>query len=270
MVLKDRGWRIHRIWSTDWFNNPERELRKLRDLLDEIRSGKGDGLQSEEEAKEVQTDPGDRASSAEPDGETGSGSEAHTASGMPSGIVDYEMARGGWSGKKLSVMEPKEVGRKITRVVEIESPVHISEVRRRILTMVADTRSTSRFNVSFDKGLAHATTQELVVRFDDFLWRYDMAQSPLGMSPIRNRNGLPKTSRDIELIAPEEIKKAIFTLVQKTYGMKEGEIPRVVVRWLGFRATSGKMRKYVSKQVAALVDDGALIRDGELLRLPES
>ena len=23
-VLKDRGWRIHRVWSTDWFRNPVR------------------------------------------------------------------------------------------------------------------------------------------------------------------------------------------------------------------------------------------------------
>jgi very-short-patch-repair endonuclease len=32
-VLEGLGWRIHRIWSTDWFNNPETELRKVLQAL---------------------------------------------------------------------------------------------------------------------------------------------------------------------------------------------------------------------------------------------
>ena len=32
-VLEDLGWHFHRIWSTDWFNNPPREATKLRDII---------------------------------------------------------------------------------------------------------------------------------------------------------------------------------------------------------------------------------------------
>lgn len=28
-MLEARGWRFHRIWSTDWFNDPEREADRL-------------------------------------------------------------------------------------------------------------------------------------------------------------------------------------------------------------------------------------------------
>jgi len=28
-VLEDQGWKIYRIWSTDWFKDPQKELRKL-------------------------------------------------------------------------------------------------------------------------------------------------------------------------------------------------------------------------------------------------
>jgi Transcription elongation factor, GreA/GreB, C-term len=35
------GWRLHRVWSTDWFNNPQREAEKLRAIissrLDELK-----------------------------------------------------------------------------------------------------------------------------------------------------------------------------------------------------------------------------------------
>ena len=34
-VLEDRGWRIHRVWSTDWFKDPDAELRKILKALHE-------------------------------------------------------------------------------------------------------------------------------------------------------------------------------------------------------------------------------------------
>ncbi|MCT8992209.1 DUF4011 domain-containing protein [Chelativorans sp. SCAU2101] len=32
-VLEGLGWKLHRIWSTDWFNNPRREAERLRAVL---------------------------------------------------------------------------------------------------------------------------------------------------------------------------------------------------------------------------------------------
>lgn len=34
-VLEGLGWRLHRIWSTDWFNNPRSECDKLRKVIAE-------------------------------------------------------------------------------------------------------------------------------------------------------------------------------------------------------------------------------------------
>ena len=34
-VLRNLGWDIYRIWSTDWFNDPDREMRRLLDYLRE-------------------------------------------------------------------------------------------------------------------------------------------------------------------------------------------------------------------------------------------
>ena len=33
-VLEGLGWHIHRIWSTDWFRNPDRELRKAVEAIE--------------------------------------------------------------------------------------------------------------------------------------------------------------------------------------------------------------------------------------------
>ena len=34
-VLEGLGWRIHRVWSTDWFQNPDRELVRVLDAVKE-------------------------------------------------------------------------------------------------------------------------------------------------------------------------------------------------------------------------------------------
>ena len=32
-ILESRGWKIHRIWSTDWFKNKEKEINRISDLI---------------------------------------------------------------------------------------------------------------------------------------------------------------------------------------------------------------------------------------------
>jgi superfamily I DNA and/or RNA helicase/very-short-patch-repair endonuclease len=32
-VLEGLGWKLHRIWSTDWFNDPRKETERLRDII---------------------------------------------------------------------------------------------------------------------------------------------------------------------------------------------------------------------------------------------
>ena len=36
-VLRDLGWETYRIWSTDWFSDPDREMGKLLERLDGLR-----------------------------------------------------------------------------------------------------------------------------------------------------------------------------------------------------------------------------------------
>lgn len=38
-LLEARGWTFHRIWSTDWFSNPNREVEKVKEALRHVRTG---------------------------------------------------------------------------------------------------------------------------------------------------------------------------------------------------------------------------------------
>ena len=43
-VLEDMGWKIYRIWSTDWFQNPQAELKKLDSHIKRIINSNGENL----------------------------------------------------------------------------------------------------------------------------------------------------------------------------------------------------------------------------------
>ncbi len=51
-VLKDRGWRIHRVWSTDWFHRPDEQLRKIIAAIEKARRD----ADAEEEDEAAQDD----------------------------------------------------------------------------------------------------------------------------------------------------------------------------------------------------------------------
>jgi very-short-patch-repair endonuclease len=36
-VLRDLGWRLHRIWSTDWFRNPDRIIEAVLRAVERAR-----------------------------------------------------------------------------------------------------------------------------------------------------------------------------------------------------------------------------------------
>ena len=39
MLLEDRGWTFHRIWSTDWFSNPDREVQRVLEAYQNALDG---------------------------------------------------------------------------------------------------------------------------------------------------------------------------------------------------------------------------------------
>jgi very-short-patch-repair endonuclease len=53
--LERLGWRFHRIWSTDWFNNPHREIAKVRAAYEQAiaRSGPNDGARQPPQSPET-------------------------------------------------------------------------------------------------------------------------------------------------------------------------------------------------------------------------
>ena len=124
-VLEGLGWRLHRIWSTDWFRNPVRETGKL---IAAIRNAAEQRIRPEVPLPlppETESEPGDGEMPVYP--------PPQGDRERPSNVKQYEelvlaVPRNG----ELLDLPIGEIGRLAQQVVEAEGPIHTEEVARRI------------------------------------------------------------------------------------------------------------------------------------------
>lgn len=100
-VLEGLGWRIHRVWSTDWWFQRDRQLERLKLAVDEARKARADArlVQAQQAAQivesmvtEVQVEASMRAAEAKPSVAIRSADPAHTEGHWAS--IDERLANG--------------------------------------------------------------------------------------------------------------------------------------------------------------------------------
>ena len=252
--LERRGWRIHRIWSTDWFRNPDRELRRAAEAIEA----------AEVHAPPSESPPGNNSPDSDEGEKVPEANPTITVQPAPetqenSLAEKYELAELSisTSGLDLPDVSSFTMANWIQDVVKIESPVHLDEVARCIATAVGVSRKKVK------TAARQATRSGSVQIGGEFLYWTEQRKVT-----VRDRSELPKASRKLELIAPEEIETAIKQVVSAAFGMGRDELTRGVCWLFGFKPASAKMRQEIEKVVERLIEDKQLIWQGNSLLIP--
>ncbi len=251
-VLEGLGWRIHRIWSTDWFNNPESELRKVVRAIQTTQAVSGP---VQPPAPTLAPTP------SEPEAEMVTLPAASILSAVPYEFASVELRLG---TVPLHEVDRSQLAELLARVVAVESPVHWNEAARRLMAAAGVQKMGSRIEAAFLEAVRTGLTRSLFAGRGDFLWTIGMRESP-----VRSRGALPAASRKLELIAPEEIRGAILKAVEASCGMSPEEAPGAVCRLFGFARVTDEMEKAVRPHVAALLKSSALKLTGQNLVIRE-
>jgi very-short-patch-repair endonuclease len=250
-VLEGLGWRIHRIWSTDWFHDPEAELRKVVQAIQTAQAtfGAPEALFPD---PPLPQEPAPAAPSPEP--------EVVTLPMAPMlGAAAYELASVALQlgAVPMHEVDGSQLAELLALVVAVESPVHWHEAARRVMAAADVHKMGKRIEGAFLAAVRIGLAGSLFSGRGDFLWSIGM-QEP----PVRDRGALPAASRKLELIAPEEIGCAILKVVEAACGMRPEEAPGAVCRLFGFARVTDEMEATVKVQVAELVKNSALKVNG--------
>ncbi|MFZ0547792.1 MAG: DUF3320 domain-containing protein, partial [Candidatus Promineifilaceae bacterium] len=241
-VLENMGWRIHRIWSTDWFRNPEQELERTIAAIEAAANGKT----AEPKAGGSRT----KAFQLMTDNQIDRLEERPSARVLQAPRYQVAALRIP-AQKELYELPRSQVVGLVQQVVDVEGPVHEDEVRRRIAD-AAGTRLGSRVKRTIDEAIEEAIRTKLIYKRGFFLWNKEMKFR------VRSHADMPDFNRRLDQISPEEAKMAVKMVVENALGMYREDIPSVVCSFLGFGRTSEEMRRHMDGLV------GVMIRNGEL------
>jgi hypothetical protein len=253
-VLEGLGWQIHRIWSTDWFQNPDSELRRL---VQAIQTAQDIPLsQSVPPATPliIPMAPNDDTTTTINDLTT-----VPPLSGAPYILASVSLRLG---NAAMHEVDRNQLADLLARVIDVESPVHWREAARRIIQSAGVQKLGSRIEAAFSEAVESGVARRRFTRRGEFLWKVGMSEPP-----VRDRSTLSIGSRKLELVAPEEIRQAILKAVGEAYGMPSEEIPSVVCRVLGFARVTDEMKADIRPHLEALIQNGALKSRGQNLTI---
>ena len=151
----------------------------------------------------------------------------------------------------------------IEEVVIIESPVHFEETARRIVEAAGVTKMGSRIRQVLRQAPTFAEKSGKIKIRGEFLW------SPAMEVPVvRERSSLPSSSRKLQYISLEELCLALQKVVENAIAIHPDAGVPYVAKLLGFNRVTEEMRKDILKIVSMSMEQGLVVKDGEVLRVP--
>jgi very-short-patch-repair endonuclease len=242
-VLEGLGWRMHRIWSTDWFRNPDRELRRAVTAIEEALAS---GVETSIPTPPVATTEIRRDDTPV---------EAQGADvPLPYVVATPRVETG---GRELHVVPLATIAAWVVDVVEVEGPVHTDEVARRIAAAAGAGRVGARIRAALDAAIAQSVHSGKVMQRGEFL-----SSSTMEAPAVRDRSSAPASLRSIQAIAPEEVEAAIAQVVEAAYGMEPEQIPAATCRLLGLTRVTDEVRAAVASALVRMLEDGQLKQQG--------
>ncbi len=240
-ILEGLGWRLHRIWSTDWNYR---------------RTAEGDRLVRAVEQACQQAVTRSDAPVRAPEPPSAPPAPAAT-SGPKSPVVAYQRADLERVSRDAEAMyEPAQLAtlkRLVTEVLRVEAPIHLDELTRR----VGEAYSLKRIGARPRRRIQEVLNllPEYACR-DEFVWPAKFA-STIDL-PVRER-----TDRDLELVPVEEIAAAARWVLVQALSIPMADLVRETGRVFGIQRSGAKVEERVRVGVGVLVEKGLCSIDGE-------
>ena len=249
-VLEDKGWVFHRIWSTDWFQNPEPETRKLIEAINRARHG----IDERQTLKTLERAPVERKTPEEQQ--------------QPERL-GYEEAKfyiEGTHNIKIHECTLESLGDIVAGIVKIEGPVHLEEVARRVSRLWGLARAGKRIQAAVKEAAIVAERRGLIQGSEPDSPFLEVPGAPVR---VRDRSEVESaTLRKIGMLPPTECRATILQAVERSIVISRAHCAIETARLLGYRSTSAALREFVISQVDNLLSDGRLIEKDSWLRLP--
>lgn len=250
-ILEDRGWIIHRIWSTDWFQTPQLELEKVVLAIENAKAyssnpatiNTGSNIQLPNLTEEGTCDPPENVSI-----DTTSIAAGHSHStGCTINYVEAEFSVD--TSIEIHQLKPRVLTPIVVKVIQIEGSIHKELVADAVRRLWGLSKTGNRISAAVNKALGNARRAGKLDEDSSF---YHIKGQTI--DKVRNREYLTTKQRKPKYLPPAEIRVAILWLVEQNIGVDSADLARQVGKLFGFSSTSPDLKEAVKIQALALVN----------------
>ncbi|TVS16268.1 MAG: DUF3320 domain-containing protein, partial [Gammaproteobacteria bacterium] len=243
-VLEGLGWTFHRIWSTEWFRNPQSETDRLKEAIEAavrhaqardqfaklrtpagptLGTTAGNGAESLKDGAARESQSADSAhlmpttpvTSAQIQRVAGSTTEQERPP-----VAGYRSADERTLGLQSNAQNFHEIplaslAAAVFKVVQEEGPVHTAILTARLLSAAGVGRAGARIQHGILSALNHLE-QTGQIQFDG-----EIAALPeqLAHPPLRDWSALPAAQRKLEYVSDTELAHALYRVVNDAHSI---------------------------------------------------
>lgn len=249
-VLKGLGWELHRIWTMDWWDNREKELSKLMELLNEkkkaahqiyleqypndsagadsnsfviqnpisvamdvkVASGKGEITQTFVQVNHVELD-------------------YHIEEYISADVEITDLSTADYVKKENQVL----IADKIQQIVDAEAPIMYDRLMKKTLRAFNIARASTQTLEATDKALKKVSARINKQAGVKFCWRKD--QDPNQYIVYRNDINCDDR-RSVDEICQQELKNAVCITLKEQGALDKDGLLKAAIRTMGYARSS--------------------------------
>ena len=255
-VLKQLGWRVHRIWAPAWVARRDSEIRRLQEALEQASK-----QQIEKDSQKPATAPITDV-------------QKNNFGGIEKLAVPYKIyplkatynpyikvANGkstvdSKTKNEFHFPENRENQTKmLADLIANEGPVHFDYAVERLASTWNIKQSTPKISHAVKEALNKLIREQKVTLKGSFLWPTGLKETPIRI-PMQ---GMPESKRKAQYIAPEEVESAMKLVAQYALGIGEESMIAETAKVFGINHSGEDAKVVFSEVLKRLIRERKLV-----------
>ncbi len=271
-VLEGLGWRLERIWSTEWRVNPGRCIAAIEEAIEASRTGAVPEPEPETEAREptpgaveppeIPETPFHGASPVTPTADT---DEATAAPAEAEGLPMYCRAEPSSDRfarldffERVAMQSAMEA---LTKIITGEGPIVEELALRRVAQWFGVQRVTDRFRERFIEVRDIVLSTQPVRLEADVFWPGGMLSGTYRDCRVPGTH--PDDQRDLDDIPLAERANGVVHVLKTQFGLPRDELVREVARLFGVQRVTPRVRESVDAAIDLAIQRSEARVDGD-------
>ncbi|MBT0158464.1 DUF3320 domain-containing protein [Candidatus Bathyarchaeota archaeon A05DMB-2] len=262
-VLRQLGWRIHRIWAPAWVARRESEIRRLTEALEAAHRAQ---LEKEALIEETVTQEQLENSSQEMDVQKVDFAGREKI-GVPYRVYPLKARFNQFDATEFHSPENRRMQSiLLEELVNVEGPVHFDYAVQRLASLWGLKRTGPKVVQAVREALNTLLQNRKVQVKGSFLWPKELNDVPVRV-PVPD---VPESKRVPEHIPAEEIEKALIFIAKYALGISSESLATETARVFGFSRMGVRVKERINEVYKRLLWERKLICVNDVVTVPQS